>query len=38
MPGTPTGPDADSWMLACGTPEGDRPFTSNAQVALDYLY
>ena len=38
IPGTPTGPDANSWMLACGTPEGDRPFTSNDQVALDYLY
>ena len=36
--GTPTGPDANSWMLACGSPEGDRPFTSNDQVALDYLY
>lgn len=36
--GTPTGPDADSWMLACGSPEGDRPFTTNDKIALDYLY
>ena len=26
IPGTPTGPSANSWMLACGSPEGDRPF------------
>ncbi len=38
IPGTPTGPDADSWMLACGSPEGDRPFTANDQTALDYVY
>ncbi len=38
IPGTPSGPDANSWMLACGNPEGDRPFTSNDQIALDYLY
>lgn len=38
IPGTPTGPDANSWMLACGSPEGDRPFTTNDQTALDYLY
>lgn len=38
IPGTPTGPDANSWMLACGSPEGDRPFTNNDQIALDYLY
>jgi len=38
IPGTPTGPDADSWMLACGDPEVNRPFTSNDQIALDYLY
>lgn len=36
--GTPTNPDANSWMLACGSPEGDRPFTSNDKIALDYLY
>ncbi|WP_246070088.1 M57 family metalloprotease [Mangrovivirga cuniculi] len=37
IPGTPAGPEADSWMLACsdGT---DRPFTSGDQTALDYLY
>lgn len=35
--GTPTGPEAGSWMLACsdGT---DKPFTENDQKALDYLY
>lgn len=38
IPGTPTGPDANSWMLACGSPEGDRPFTANDKIALDYLY
>ncbi len=36
--GTPVGPDANSWMLACGDPEGNRPFTSNDQTALAYLY
>jgi hypothetical protein len=38
IPGTPTGPDAGSWMLACGSPEGDRPFTANDKIALGYLY
>ena len=36
--GTPTGPDANSWMLACGSPEGDRPFTANDVIALETLY
>lgn len=36
--GTPTGPDANSWMLACGSPEGDRPFTNNDKTALSTLY
>jgi len=36
--GTPTGPDANSWMLACGSPEGDRPFTNNDKTALGNLY
>ncbi|MTI21358.1 protease B [Fulvivirga sp. RKSG066] len=36
--GTPTGPDANSWMLACGSPEGDRPFTNNDKTALSNLY
>lgn len=40
IPGTPTGPDAESWMLSCipffsGV---DRPFTAADKVALDYLY
>ncbi|NMM47458.1 M57 family metalloprotease [Marinigracilibium pacificum] len=37
IPGTPSGPEAASWMLACsdGT---DRPFTTSDQTALDYLY
>jgi hypothetical protein len=37
IPGTPTGPEARSWMLACsdGT---DRPFTSGDRTALNYLY
>ncbi len=37
IPGTPTGPEAGSWMLACsdGT---DRPFTSGDQTALAFLY
>ncbi len=38
IPGTPAGPSASSWMLACGSPEGDRPFTSDDQTALDYVY
>lgn len=38
IPNTPTGPDADSWMLACGSPEEARPFTANDKIALDYLY
>jgi hypothetical protein len=38
IPGTPTGPDAASWMLACLSASTDRPFNSNDKVALDYLY
>jgi hypothetical protein len=37
IPGTPTGPDKASWMLACSN-GGDRTFNSNDVVALDYLY
>ncbi|WP_375577639.1 M57 family metalloprotease [Marivirga tractuosa] len=39
IPGTPTGASAAdaSWMLAC-TDGTDRPFNSDDQVALDYLY
>jgi hypothetical protein len=38
IPGTPTGPDAASWMLACLGATTNRPFNSNDKVALDYLY
>jgi len=37
IPGTPTGPDANSWMLACSD-GGDRTFNSNDKTALNYLY
>lgn len=38
IPGTPSGPDAASWMLACLSASTNRPFNSNDQKALDYLY
>ncbi len=38
IPGTPTGPDAASWMLACLSSTTNRPFNSNDKVALGYLY
>lgn len=38
IPGTPTGPDAGSWMLACISLNENRPFNSNDKVALAYLY
>lgn len=40
IPGTPSGPSANSWMLACGSIAStfDRPFTSVDQIALDYVY
>jgi hypothetical protein len=38
IPGTPTGPDAASWMLACLSSTTNRPFNSNDKVALNYLY
>jgi hypothetical protein len=37
IPGTPTGPDAGSWMLACSN-GGNRTFNANDKVALNYLY
>jgi hypothetical protein len=37
IPGTPSGPDPNSWMLACSN-GGDRTFNSNDVVALNYLY
>jgi hypothetical protein len=36
--GTPTGPDANSWMLACIGAGDDRPFNSNDKVALNAIY
>lgn len=36
--GTPTGPDAASWMLACIGRGVDRPFNSNDKIALNVLY
>lgn len=38
IPGTPTGPDANSWMLACLSASTNRPFNNNDKTALDYLY
>jgi Dual-action HEIGH metallo-peptidase len=38
IPGTPTGPDDESWMLACIGNGDDRPFNVNDVIALDYLY
>lgn len=37
IPGTPTSPDNNSWMLAC-TDGSNRPFNNNDKTALDYLY
>jgi hypothetical protein len=38
IPGTPTGPSAASWMLACINNGTNRPFTASDGVALDYVY
>jgi len=38
IPGTPSGPDAGSWMLACIGANQNRPFNSNDRTALQYLY
>ncbi len=38
IPGTPSGPDAGSWMLACLSASTNRPFNTNDKKALDYLY
>ncbi|MBD1396531.1 protease [Pontibacter sp. JH31] len=38
IPGTPTGPDANSWMLACIANGVNRPFNNNDKTALGYLY
>ncbi|MFB6454151.1 M57 family metalloprotease [Chitinophaga sp. Hz27] len=37
LPGTPSGPDANSWMLACSN-GGNRTFNANDIIALNYLY
>jgi hypothetical protein len=37
IPGTPSGPDAESWMLACSN-GGNRTFNANDLKAMDYLY
>ncbi len=38
IPGTPSGPDAGSWMLACLSATTNRPFNNNDKTALNYLY
>lgn len=38
IPGTPTGPDPNSWMLACIGSGMNRPFNANDKIALDVLY
>lgn len=37
IPGTPMGPDPNSWMLACSN-GGNRTFNGNDSLALKYLY
>jgi Dual-action HEIGH metallo-peptidase len=38
IPGTATGPDPNSWMLACIGSGQNRPFNNNDKTALAYLY
>ena len=38
IPGTPSAPDPNSWMLACVGTNVDRPFNANDVTALNYLY
>ncbi|HMJ47281.1 MAG TPA: M57 family metalloprotease [Ferruginibacter sp.] len=38
IPGTATGPDPKSWMLACISRNESRPFNANDRTALAYLY
>lgn len=38
IPGTPAGPDPNSWMLACVSRDQNRPFNANDRTALQYLY
>jgi hypothetical protein len=38
IPGTASGPEAGSWMLACIPSNQNRPFNNNDKTALNYLY
>lgn len=38
IPGTPSGPDNGSWMLACIGANQNRFFNANDRTALSYLY
>ncbi|MCU7547544.1 M57 family metalloprotease [Chitinophagaceae bacterium LB-8] len=38
IPGTPSGAEAGSWMLACIGNGTNRPFTANDVIALRWLY
>jgi hypothetical protein len=38
IPGTPTGPDPNSWMLSCIGSGQNRPFNANDRTALNFLY
>lgn len=38
IPGTPTGPDSGSWMLACIGNGVNRYFNANDRTALAYVY
>ena len=38
IPGTPSGAESNSWMLACVGNGVNRPFTSNDLTALNYIY
>ncbi|GGG31139.1 M57 family metalloprotease [Hymenobacter glacieicola] len=38
IPGTPTSPDPNSWMLACIGSGANRPFNANDVTALNYVY
>ena len=38
IPGTPSGPDPNSWMLSCLSASTNRPFNNNDKTALSYLY
>ena len=38
IPGTPSGPDPNSWMLSCIGSGQNRPFNNNDRTALTFLY